>query len=341
MISNTISSLVDGLDIEEAEISPIIEQMMDGKLTDSQIAAFLVALRVKGETIQEITGVAKVMADKAIKINHSYDNVVDLCGTGGDNHGTFNISTAASFVAAGAGVPVAKHGNRSVSSHVGSADVLEELGVKIDIDPAGAEKCLQETGLTFLFAPIYHPAMKNVAAVRKEIGIRTTFNLIGPIINPAGVKHQIVGVYSEFLMEPVAKVLRNLGSKHVLVVHGSDSMDEITVTGPTSIAELKDGMVKTKTFDPTKFQFKNHKLSEILGGTTSKENADILLSILNGKDKGAKRDVTLLNAAAAIFVSDKVSEFSEALDIAKETIDNGSAKKQLESLVKFTNDWKQ
>lgn len=341
MINNTIASLVDGLDIEESEITPIIEQMMDGKLTDSQIAAFLVALRVKGETIQEITGIAKVMADKAVKISHSYDNVVDLCGTGGDNHGTFNISTAASFVVAGAGVPVAKHGNRSVSSHVGSADVLEELGVKIDIDPAGAEKCLQQTGITFLFAPIYHPAMKHVAAVRKEMGIRTTFNLIGPVINPAGVKHQIVGVYNEFLIEPVAKVLRNLGSKHVLIVHGSDSMDEITVTGPTSIAELKDGIVKIKTFDPANFQFTNHKLSEVLGGKTSKENADILLNVLNGKDQGAKRDATLLNAAAAIFVSDKVSEFSEALDLAKETIDNGSASKQLENLVTFTNDWKQ
>jgi len=281
------------------------------------------------------------MIDKSVKINHSYDNVVDLCGTGGDTHGTFNISTAASFVVAGAGVPVAKHGNRSVSSYVGSADVLEELGVKIDIKPAGAEKCLQETGITFLFAPIYHPAMKNVATVRKEIGIRTIFNLIGPIINPANVKHQIIGVYNEFLIEPVAKVLRNLGTKHVLVVHGSDSMDEITVTSPTSIAELKDGIVKTKLLDPRDFKFKNHKLSEILGGKTSRENADILLDILNGKDKGAKRDATLLNAAAAILVSDKVSEFSEAIDLAKESIDNGSAMKKLENLVKFTNDWKQ
>lgn len=341
MVSETISALVNRLDLEESEISPIFEQMMNGKLTDSQIAAFLVALRIKGETIQEITGTAKVMTDKAVKINHSYDNVVDLCGTGGDTHGTFNISTAASFVVAGAGVPVAKHGNRSVSSYVGSADVLEELGVKIDINPAGAEKCLQETGITFLFAPIYHPAMKNVATVRKEIGIRTIFNLIGPIINPANVKHQIIGVYNEFLIEPVAKVLRNLGSKHVLVVHGSDSMDEITVTSPTSIAELKDGIVKTKLLDPRDFKFKNHKLSEILGGKTSRENAYILLDILNGKDKGAKRDATLLNAAAAILVSDKVLEFSEAIDLAKESIDNGSAMKKLENLVKFTNDWKQ
>lgn len=341
MVSETISSLVNRLDLEESEISAIFEQMMNGKLTDSQIAAFLVALRIKGETIQEITGTAKVMTDKAVKINHSYDNVVDLCGTGGDTLGTFNISTAASFVVAGAGVPVAKHGNRSVSSYVGSADVLEELGVKIDINPAGAEKCLQETEITFLFAPIYHPAMKNVATVRKEIGIRTIFNLIGPIINPASVKHQIIGVYNEFLIEPVAKVLRNLGSKHILVVHGSDSMDEITVTGPTSIAELKDGIVKTKLLDPSNFKFKNHKLSEILGGKTSRENADILLDILNGKDKGAKRDATLLNAAAAIFVSDKVLEFSEAIDLAKESIDNGSAMKKLEDLVKFTNDWKQ
>ena len=197
MINDAISKLVERVDLEENEVSLIIEKMMNGELTDSQIAAFLVALRIKGETIQEITGASRVMVDKAVRVNHSYDNVVDLCGTGGDNHGTFNISTAASFVVAGAGVPVAKHGNRSVSSPVGSADVLEELGVNINLDSSAAEKCLEKVGITFLFAPAYHPAMKNVAVPRKEIGIRTIFNLLGPILNPALVKHQVMGVYAE------------------------------------------------------------------------------------------------------------------------------------------------
>ena len=340
MINNAISKLVERVDLEEDEVSLIVEQMMNGELTNSQIAAFLVALRIKGETIQEITSVSKVMMDRAARINHSYDNVVDLCGTGGDNHGTFNISTAASFVVAGAGVPVAKHGNRSVSSPVGSADVLEELGININLDSAGAEKCLEKVGITFLFAPVYHPAMKNVAVPRREIGVRTIFNLIGPILNPAKVKHQVMGVYAEFLLEPVAKVLRNMGSEHVLVVHGSDSMDEITVTGTTSVAELKDGIVKTYPLDPTKLGFKRRKLNEILGGKTSRENADILLSILKGGGKGARRDITVLNAAAAIFVSDKVSEFSEAVDLAQESIDSGKAMKKLEYLVEFTNSWK-
>lgn len=340
MITDAISKLVERVDLEENEISLIIEQMMNGELTDSQIAAFLVALRIKGETIQEITGAARVMVNKAVRVNHSYDNVVDLCGTGGDKHGTFNISTAASFVVAGAGVPVAKHGNRSVSSPVGSADVLEELGVNINLDPSGAEKCLDKVGITFLFAPIYNPAMKNVAVPRKEIGIRTIFNLLGPILNPAKVKHQVMGVYAEFLLEPIAKVLRNLGSEHALVVHGSDSMDELTVTGNTSIAELKDGIVKTYQLKPTKLGFKKRKVDEILGSKNSRENADILLSVLKGDDQDARRDITVLNAAAAIFVSDKVSEFSEAVDLAKQSIDNGKAIKKLEDLAEFTNSWK-
>lgn len=340
MIVETISKLVRRLDLEENEISQIFEKMMNGELTNSQIATIIVALRIKGETIEEITGVSKTMSDKAVRINHSYDNVVDLCGTGGDNHGTFNISTAASFVVAGAGVPVAKHGNRSVSSLVGSADVLGELGININLDTVGAEKCLEEVGITFLFAPNYHPAMKNVAAVRKEIGIRTIFNLIGPMLNPAKVKRQVVGVYSEFLLEPVAKVLRSLGSEHVLVVHGSDSMDEITVTGTTLFAELKDGIVKKRLFDPTKMGFKKRKLNELIGGRNKRENADIILSILKGEGSEARRDITLLNAAAGILVSGKVAKFSEATEIAKDSLDSCNAMKKLEKLVEFTSSWK-
>ena len=337
MINEAISKLVERVDLEENEVSLIIEQMMNGELTNSQIAAFLVALRIKGETIQEITGASKVMVDKAVRVNHSYDNVVDLCGTGGDNHGTFNISTAASFVVAGAGIPVAKHGNRSVSSPVGSADVLEALGVNINLDSSDAEKCLEKVGIAFLFAPVYHPAMKNVAVPRKEIGIRTIFNILGPILNPALVKHQVMGVYAEFLLEPIAKVLRNLGSEHALVVHGSDSMDEFTVTGPTSVAELKDGIVKSYQIDPKKLGFKKRKLEEILGGKNSQENADFILSVLKGEDQEARRDITVLNAAAGIFVSNKVDELSAAVELAKESIDNGRAMKKLEELIEFTN----
>lgn len=339
MISEVIEKLVERVDLEENEIALVFDMMMEGKTTPSQVAALLVALRIKGESISEITGAAKAMIDKSIKIKHKFDNAVDLCGTGGDGQGTFNISTAASFVVAGSGVPVAKHGNRSVSSPVGSADVFEELGVKINLPPEGAEKCLNETGMVFLFAPIYHPAMKNVAQPRKEIGIRTIFNILGPILNPASVKNQIIGVYGEFLLEPIAKVLRNIGSNHAIVIHGADSMDEITITGKTSVAELKDGIVRKYQIDPSEFGFKKRELEEILGGSTKKENAEIVLSVLKGEEKEAKRDVTVLNAAAAIFVSGVVSDFEEAIEVANESIDNGNAMAKLVELTKFTTSW--
>jgi len=337
MINDSIKKLVERVDLEENEMSLIFEQMMNGEITDSQIAAFLVALRIKGETIPEITGASRIMLDKATKIHHNFKNAVDLCGTGGDNHGTFNVSTTAGFVVAGAGVPVAKHGNRSVSSPVGSADVLEELGININLDIASSEKCLNEIGIAFLFAPVYHPAMKNVAVARKEIGIRTIFNLLGPILNPALVKRQVMGVYAESLIEPIAKVLRNLGSEHAMVVHGSDSMDEITVTGTTSIAELRDGIVKTYQFDPSQIGIKKYKLEDLKGGKNNVENAALVLSVLKGEEKEAKRDITLLNSAAAISVSGNTSDFKEALELANESIDSGNALKKLEELKEFTN----
>ncbi len=338
MINDAIKKLVERVDLEENEVALIFEQMMNGEITESQIAAFLVALRIKGETIAEITGASRIMLDKATKLQHSFDNAVDLCGTGGDNHGTFNVSTTASFVVAGAGVPMAKHGNRSVSSPVGSADVLEALGININLDVKESEQCFDELGIAFLFAPVYHPAMKNVAVPRKEIGIRTIFNLLGPILNPAMVKRQVMGVYAEALIEPIAKVLRNLGSEHAMVVHGSDSMDEITVTGPTSIAELRDGIVKTYQFDPSQIGIPKYKLEELKGGKDSNENADLVISILNGGETGAKRDITLLNAAAAISVSGIVPEFKEAFELAIESIDSGKALKKLEELKDFSKD---
>ncbi|MCL4244278.1 MAG: anthranilate phosphoribosyltransferase [Candidatus Dadabacteria bacterium] len=336
MIKEAIAKLVERIDLEEDEMSEVIETVMEGEATPSQISAFLVALRMKGESVPEITGAAKVLLDKATRISSGHDVVVDLCGTGGDSQGTFNVSTVAALVVAGAGVPVAKHGNRSVSSYVGSADVLEALGVEISPSPEIAERCLRDVGIVFLFAPLYHPAMKNVSIPRKEIGIRTIFNIIGPIVNPAGVKHQVIGVYSEVLLDPMIKVLRNLGHKGAMIVHGSDSMDEITVTGKTVIAELKDGMVKKFQFDPADVGIKKRSLAELKGGKNAKENAALLVSILKGDDREAKRDIVLLNAAAAIYVSGTSPDIEDALGRAAESIDSGKAYARLEDLIKAT-----
>ncbi|HSC34923.1 MAG TPA: anthranilate phosphoribosyltransferase [Thermodesulfobacteriota bacterium] len=338
MIKEAIAKVVERIDLEEHEMSDVVEMMMEGEATPGQISAFLVALRMKGESVSEITGAAKVMLDKATRIQSRHEVVVDLCGTGGDRQGTFNVSTAAAFVVAGAGVPVAKHGNRSVSSYVGSADVLEALGVDITHSAEVARKCLDEAGIVFLFAPLYHPAMKNVAGPRKEIGVRTIFNILGPIVNPAGVKHQVVGVYSEVLLDPVVKVLRNLGHKSAMVVHGADSMDEITVTGKTVVAELKDGMVKKYQFDPLDLGIKRRNISELKGGRTAKENARIFRSILKGEEKEAKRDIVLINAAAAIYVSETSPDLREALERAVESLDSGRALSKLEELAKLTKD---
>ncbi len=337
MIKEAISKLVERIDLEEDEMSAVVEQMMEGEATPAQISSFLVALRMKGESVPEITGAAKAMFEKAGKVTTSREAVVDLCGTGGDSLGTYNISTTASFIVAGAGVPVAKHGNRSVSSPVGSADVLEALGVDISHTSELAGKCLDEIGIVFLFAPIYHPAMKYVAGPRKEVGIRTVFNILGPIVNPARVKHQVMGVYSEVLIDPVVKVLRNLGHKSAMVVHGSDSLDELTISGKTIVSELKDGMVRKYQLDPTELGIKRRELKELKGGANPKDNAEIVLSILKGEEKEAKRDVALLNAAAAIYVAERAGDMTEALSAAKESLDSGAALKKLNELISFTN----
>lgn len=336
MIKEAIAKVVERIDLEEDEMSEVIDMMMEGQATPAQISSLLVALRMKGESVSEITGAAKVMLDKATRLHSSHEAVVDLCGTGGDSQGTFNVSTAASFVVAGAGVPVAKHGNRSVSSHVGSADVLEELGVDINHSTELAERILDEAGIVFLFAPLYHPAMKNVAGPRKEIGVRTIFNILGPIVNPAGVRHQVIGVYSEVLLDPIVKVLRNLGHKSAMVVHGTDGLDEMTVTGKTVVAELKDGMVKKYNFDPQELGLKKRSLSELKGGLTARENADIILSVLKGEEKEAKRDIVLLNAAAAIYVSETSPDMKESLERALESLDSGKAMTKLEELARLT-----
>lgn len=338
MIKEAIAKVVERIDLQEEEMAQVVQEMMEGVATPSQIAAFLAGLRMKGETISEITGAAKVMISKATKIKPNELVVVDLCGTGGDQQGTFNVSTVASFIAAGAGVSVAKHGNRSVSSQVGSADVLEELGVNIGLSPRGAERCLNEVGIAFLYAPVFHPAMKNVAQPRRDIAIRTIFNVLGPLTNPAGVRHQVMGIYSEVLLNPIAKVLRNLGYIRAMVVHGSDSLDEITVTGKTQVAELKDGMVKTHQLEPLDLGFKRRKLDELRGGN-AKDNGEVLLSILKGDEREAKREIAVLNAAAAILVAGAASDMKEAITKAEESIDTKKALSKLNGLIKFTRSW--
>jgi anthranilate phosphoribosyltransferase len=339
MIKKAISKVVERIDLEEEEMAQVMEKMMGGVATQSQMAAILVGLRMKGESVSEITGAAKVMREKSVKIKPNRSVVVDLCGTGGDQQGTFNVSTVASLIVAGAEIAVAKHGNRSVSSQVGSADVLEELGANINLSPQGSERCLNEIGIAFLFAPLYHPAMKNVSQLRKEIGTRTIFNVLGPITNPAGIKHQVMGMYSEALLEPMAKVLRNLGYIRAMVVHGADRLDEITVTGKTQIAELKDGMVKTYQFDPADYLgFKRRKLEEIKGGNV-RENAQILLSILRGEEREAKREIAVLNAAAGILVSGGADDMKEAIARAEESIETRKALFKLNELIKFTRSW--
>lgn len=337
MITEVISKLVEGGDLSEKEVTAVFDLMMEGELPESQMAAFLAALRMKGETVSEITGVAKALLGKAEKIDCDREMAVDLCGTGGDGSGTFNISTTAAFIVSGAGVTVAKHGNRSVSSPVGSADVLEALGVKIGIPPSLAQKCLSEAGIAFLFAPVYHPAMRNVAKCRKELGIRTVFNLIGPVVNPAGVRNQVMGVYSPQLLVPVAEVLKNLGSQKVMVVHGEGCVDEITVTGDTKVAELRDGEVAEYDLHPEDFGIKTRSREELMGGASAAENAEITLCVLRGGENGAKTDASLLNAMAAIYVSGKAGSLAEALVMAKDSLLSGAALGKLEMLVEITN----
>ena len=336
MITETLSKLVENEDLSEKEITSIFDLMMEGNLSESQIAAFLTALRMKGETVSEITGVAKALLSKAKKIDCDRETAVDLCGTGGDRSGTFNISTTAAFIVSGAGVTVAKHGNRSVSSPVGSADVLEALGVTIGISPALAQECLLEVGIAFLFAPVYHSAMRNVAKCRKDLGIRTVFNLIGPVVNPAGVRNQVMGVYSPDLLVPVAEVLKNLGSKNVMVVNGEGSVDEITVAGSTKVAELRSGEIREYELSPEDFGMRIHDSEDLRGGADAQSNAEITLSVLRGEEKGAKTNACLLNAMAAIYVSGAANTLKDALSLAKDSLLSGAALGKLKMLIEAT-----
>ncbi|AEF96370.1 anthranilate phosphoribosyltransferase [Methanotorris igneus] len=334
MITDAIKKVVEFKDLNESEAIDVMNEIMSGKATPAQIASILTALRMKGETPVEIASFAKVMREFATKINPKVDKLVDTCGTGGDNLNTFNISTTVAFVVAGCGVAVAKHGNRSVSSKCGSADVLEALGVNLDLPPKKVEECIEKVGIGFLFAPLYHSAMKHALPVRKEIGIRTVFNVLGPLTNPANAEYQVVGVYDASLTEKIAEVLKLLGLKGAMVVHGS-GMDEITTTGETKISELKDGEIKTYTITPERFGLKRADIDELKGGD-AKENANILKRILEGEE-GAKRDIVLLNAAATLYVCGEAKSLEEGIKMAEKSIDSGKAMEKLEKLVEFTN----
>lgn len=334
MIREAISRVVLGEDLGEQEAVEVMNEIMTGEATPAQIASFITALRLKGESIEEITGFARVMRDKATKIGTDEEIVVDTCGTGGDGAHTFNISTCAAFVVAGAGMKVAKHGNRSVSSKCGSADVLKELGVNIEIPPEKVEECLHEVGIGFLFAPLLHGAMKYAIGPRREIGIRTVFNILGPLTNPAGAKCQVLGVYDPKLTEPLANVLKNLGSTHALLVHGMDGLDEITLTHQTRVSELANGEVKTYSISPEDFGFTRCQTKDLKGGEPG-ENARILLNVLEGRS-GPQRDVVLLNAAAGI-VAAGAEDLNAGIELAKESIDSGLAKEKLEALKEYTN----
>ncbi len=336
MLKQFIVKVVEGQDLNEEEASQAMTHIMEGKGLPTQIASLLTALRMKGETKEEITGFARTMRAKAVRIRaQSPEGVVDTCGTGGDNSGTFNISTTVAFVAAGGGLTVAKHGNRSVSSRSGSADVLEALGVNIANPPRKVEACLQEHGLAFLFAPTFHPAMKHALLPRREIGIRTVFNLLGPLTNPAAATVHLLGIYREDLMKPMAEVLKNLGSKAALVVHGADHCDEISITGETAICQLKDGVIENYQISPEEVGLKRSSLEAIHGGTPQKNGA-ILLQIFKG-ELGPPRDVVLLNAGAVFMAAGKVSDFREGIALARDSIDSGRALQKLQELIQFSN----
>ncbi len=337
MIKKALLKLVEKKDLTEQQMIDTMEFIMEGRASPAQIAAFLIALRMKGETISEITGAARVMRKKAIKINVNTEGpIVDTCGTGGDGKHTFNVSTAVAFVVAGAGLNVAKHGNRSVSSKCGSADVLEELGIKLDIPPKSVAECIEEIGIGFLFAQRLHPAMKYAASARSEIGLRTIFNILGPLTNPASATAQLLGVYDRSLISPLAYVLKNLGSKGALVVHGEGGYDEITITGKSYISELKQGRVLEYEIDPGEFGLNIASSQEVKGGDI-KTNADILMKILGGKEKGTKYDMVLLNAAAAFKAASLVNDFKDGILLARKSIDSGKALEKLEKLIEYTN----
>ncbi|MDD4875806.1 MAG: anthranilate phosphoribosyltransferase [Dehalococcoidales bacterium] len=333
MIKKAIEILVTGQSLTIEEASLVMEKIMQGEVTQAQFGALVTALRLKGETVEEIVGFAITMKSKAVSLSIDAP-LVDTCGTGGDGAKTFNISTAAAFVAAGTGLKVAKHGNRAMSSRCGSADLLEELGIKIDLDNIQVKKCIEEIGIGFIFAPIFHPAMKYASVPRREIGIRTVFNILGPLTNPAGAKAQVLGVADAALVEKLALALNKLGCQHALVVHGDDGLDEITLTTTTIISELNNDIIKNYTITPEDFGLSRVNIDKLRGGTVS-ENAEILLKVLNGFS-GPQQDVVVMNTAAVLLAGDRVSTFQDGVELAREVIENGKALEKLNQLINFS-----
>jgi len=333
-IKEAVKQVIELKDLSQQDAFEVAMEIMSGGTTDAQISALLTALRMKGETVDEITGFVRAMREKVTTITCVPEYLIDTCGTGGDRAGTFNISTLSAFIAAGAGCHVAKHGNRSVSSNCGSADLLEEMGIKIDITPELMGKCIDEVGIGFLFAPILHKAMKYAIGPRREIGVRTIFNILGPLTNPAGAKRQVLGIFRKDLMGPISIVLKNLSSEHCLIVHGEDGLDEISITGKTFISELHNGGIKEYEIEPKDFNLQTGTIDDIKGGSIQ-DNAKIALDILNG-EKGPKRDIAVFNAGAAIYVSDRTGSLGKGIELALESIDSGNAMERYLRLKELT-----
>jgi len=334
-LQQAIAQIIDHVDLDRRQAYEAMNEIMSGAATPAQIAAFLVALRMKGEHPPEVAGFAHAMRERATPVTTHHPNPIDMCGTGGDGKGTFNISTVASFVAAGGGVAVAKHGNRSVSSQCGSADVLEALGVNINLTAAQMSQCLDEVGMAFLFAPVLHSATKHAVGPRKEIGVRTVFNILGPLTNPAGVKRQLLGVYHRDLAALMAQVLVELGAEHALVVHSDDGLDEISISGPTLMLEVRNGRILERMFTMEDFGVLPSDSNGITGGNAA-QNAQMALSVLNG-EKGAAREIVIANAACGFWVAGPAKDLSEGVVMARQSIDSGAALTKLEALRKLSN----
>ena len=335
MFSTILKRIVSKENLSEETMMKVMDELFEGKLTEAQIGALMAALATKGETAEELSGAARSMRTRAKKLQVVASTIVDTCGTGGDGANTFNISTTTAFVVAGCGVTVAKHGNRSVSSSCGSADVLEALGVKLDVPPEVVEEAIHEIGIGFLFAPLYHSAMKYAAKPRKELGIRSIFNMLGPLTNPAGAHCQLIGVYAPELTEMFANALKQLGARRAFVVHGHDGLDEVSVCAPTRVTELSDGVIKTYDVYPEHYFGERADKESIKGGGPS-ENAVILRSILDGTEQGPKRNIVLINSAFALMAAGKAQTIREGIELAKRSIDSGAALDKLNKLIEFT-----
>ncbi|AEE15446.1 Anthranilate phosphoribosyltransferase [Thermodesulfobium narugense DSM 14796] len=335
MVKSILNKILNNKHLSEEEAKDLMDNIMDARFTQSQIGAILVGLRMKRETPEELTGFVKSMREHAKKIKTRHPIVVDTCGTGGDGLKTFNISTASAFVVAGAGIPVAKHGNRSVSSSSGSADVLERLGFNINLSSQAIEDCLNHIGIAFLFAPLLHPSMKNVALTRRELGIRTFFNILGPLTNPAGVDNQVIGVFDKSIMPTLAEVIKNLNPRHIYLVHGAGGMDELSLEGPNYVIEIKGNESREFFLDPEQYNFQKVPSSEFVV-ENSEESARKIMRVLRG-EKSFDKDIVVLNAAIAIMASDYTSDFKEAIMMAKDSIDSKLALSKFETLKTYTN----